>query len=101
MKELHCDFYGSTEIVCGFAGPETVVHFEGKEPANWHNMGDGWAACEECATLMEGGRLEDLANRAVDAPWNGMVPCSANQRAAYLFLLLTQYNKINPKREAA
>ena len=100
-KELKCDFCMSTDIVCSFDGPETVVMMAGEgRTATWQQSG-GWASCEACAQLMEAGKLEDLAERAIDAPGNGMAPQSADERAAFKFLLLGQYKNINQKREGA
>jgi hypothetical protein len=100
-KELICDFCFSDEVVCGFDGPATAVVMAGEgKTATWQQSG-GWAACEPCAKLMEAGKLEELANRAIDAPGNGMNPRNESDRILLVALLLTQYNKISRKREAA
>ena len=68
--------------------------------ATWHNTG-GWAACEECAKLLEAGRLDDLVNRALDSEANGLSNLPSEHKALYFGLLKGQYVQINRKREAA
>lgn len=58
-----CDFCSSTPVTYSF---DAVPHRmdESAEPEHW--SADAWAACEECARLVDEGRREELAVRSVD-----------------------------------
>jgi hypothetical protein len=101
-----CDFCSSLNVVCGFAAPDmTVGAYDGSkdelDPA-WTSIG-GWASCETCAQLLEQGKIDELAERAlIENPDNaGMVAESPESKPFLLALLKSQYVNINRKREAA
>ena len=96
-----CDFCYSPDVVCGFDGPETSVIFAGSQGTSTWSQRGGWAACEPCAQLLEQGKLDELATRAVESEGNGLKDEPADKKMLFFVMLRDQYEKISRKREAA
>ncbi len=103
---LKCDFCSEQKVICSFSAPDmTVGEYDSAkdelDPA-WTSVGR-WAACEVCARLLEQNKLDELAERALETcPDNeAFIREYPQAKPRLLFLLKTQYEHINQRREAA
>ncbi len=103
---LKCDFCSITNVICAFSAPDmTAGEYDAAtdelDPV-WTSVGQ-WAACDVCAQLLEQGKLDELAKRAMETcPGNAeFVREYPEAEPKMLALLKGQYEQINKRREAA